>query len=347
MTVARTDALYDTADMRKPRKTNPLLEVGVVAIGRNEGARIDTCIRSAVTRSALVLYVDSGSTDDSVLLAKSAGAEIVGLDTSLPFTAARARNRGYRRLRQLAPELSYVQFVDGDCEIEANWIETASAFLDLNQNVAVVCGRRRERFPTRSIYNRLCDIEWDTPIGPAKACGGDALIRTDAFEQIGGYREDLIAGEEPELCLRLRTAGWKIWRLDAEMTQHDAAVLHFSQWWRRHVRSGYAFAQGAYLHGLSAERHWVWETLRALFWGTTVPILSLLALALFGTWGLLPLLIYPLQFVRRLAQRSETLGARIQLTFFELLTRFPESSGVFVYTRDLVWRRHGRLIEYK
>jgi glycosyltransferase involved in cell wall biosynthesis len=347
MTAAQTDVRYDSADMATPRKTNPLLQVGVVAIGRNEGVRIDTCIRSAVAGTALVLYVDSGSTDDSMLLAERAGAESVGLDMSLPFTAARARNQGYRRLRQLAPELSYIQFVDGDCEIEANWIETASAFLDLNQDVGVICGRRRERFPSRSIYNRLCDLEWDTPIGQAKACGGDALMRADAFEQVAGYRDELIAGEEPELCLRLRAAGWKIWRLDAEMTQHDAAILHFSQWWRRHVRSGYAFAQGAYLHGQTAERHWVWETLRALFWGTTVPIVSLLALALFGPWGLLPLLIYPLQFVRRLAQRSEALGIRSQLTFFELLTRFPESSGVFTYMRDLVLGRHGRLIEYK
>jgi GT2 family glycosyltransferase len=347
MTAAQTDARYDSANTRTPRKTNPLLQVGVVAIGRNEGVRIDTCIRSAVARTALVLYVDSGSTDDSTLLAERAGAQILGLDMSLPFTAARARNQGYRRLRQLAPELSYIQFVDGDCEIEANWIETASAFLDLNQDIAVVCGRRRERFPSRSIYNRLCDIEWDTPIGQAKACGGDALMRADAFEQVAGYRDELIAGEEPELCLRLRTAGWKIWRLDAEMTQHDAAIVRFSQWWRRHVRSGYAFAQGAYLHGRTAERHWVWETLRALFWGATLPIVSLLGLALFGPWGLLPLLIYPLQFVRRLAQRSEALGTRSQLTFFELLTRFPESSGVFTFMRDLVLGRHGRLIEYK
>jgi glycosyltransferase involved in cell wall biosynthesis len=148
-----------------PTKTNPLLQVGVVAIGRNEGTRIERCIQSAVARTAIVLYVDSGSTDNSLLLAKNAGAEIVHLDMSLPFTAARARNHGYWLLRQLAPTLSYIQFVDGDCEIDAIWIEAATAFLDLNQDVAVVCGRRREKFPSRSIYNRLCDKEWDTPLG--------------------------------------------------------------------------------------------------------------------------------------------------------------------------------------
>ena len=276
------DQHQKTADEPAVVATHALRQIGVVAIGRNEGRYIDACIRSIVGETAIVVYVDSGSTDDSVSLAKRAGAEIVRLDMILPFTAARARNEGFRRLRYLAPAICYVQFVDGDCEIEANWINSASAFLSANPGVAVACGRRRERFPSQSIYNALCDLEWNTAIGPAKACGGDALMRADAFEQVSGYREDMIAGEEPEMCLRLRRAGWQIWRLDAEMTRHDAAILHFSQWWRRHVRSGYAFAQGAYLHGRTAEHHWVWETLRALIWGVILPVLVLLAVALFG-----------------------------------------------------------------
>ena len=109
--------------------------------------------------------------------------------------------------------------------------------------MAAVCGRRRERFPERSIYNWLCDREWDSPIGEATACGGDVLIRRQALAAVGGYRDDVIAGEEPELCVRLRAARWRIWRLDAEMTLHDAAMTQFRQWWKRILRSGYAFAQ--------------------------------------------------------------------------------------------------------
>jgi glycosyltransferase involved in cell wall biosynthesis len=322
-------------------------EVGVVAIGRNEGEHIDRCIRSAANGTKIVIYVDSGSTDNSLALAKTAGAQIVSLDMTLPFTAARARNEGYGFLRELTPELSYVQFVDGDCEIEPGWIETAARFLDGHENVAVVSGRRRERFPSRSIYNRICDIEWNTPLGQTKACGGDALIRAHALEQVEGYREDLIAGEEPELCLRLRAAGWSIWRLDADMTRHDAAIFHFGQWWRRQQRSGYAFAQGAYLHGLTAERHWLWETTRALLWGLGIPVIGLVAFAIFGVWGLLALLIYPLQFLRRLPKHRGSLPIRLQLTFFELLTRFPESHGALSFLGNLLFARNGRLIEYK
>ena len=100
----------------------------------------------------------------------------------------------------------------------------------------------------------------------ARAFGGDVMIRAAALENVGGYRDDLIAGEEPELCIRLRAAGWRIWRLPYEMTSHDAAMTRFSQWWRRAMRAGYAFAQGAHLHGASPERHWVWESRRAWLW---------------------------------------------------------------------------------
>jgi len=102
----------------------------------------------------------------------------------------------------------------------------------------VVCGCCRERFPDRSIFNMLCDIEWDTPVGEANACGGDAMMRADAFGQANGYRDDLIAGEEPEICVRLRAVGWKIWRLGEEMTLHDAVMTRFSQWWNRTKLSG-------------------------------------------------------------------------------------------------------------
>ena len=101
-------------------------------------------------------------------------------------------------------------------------------------------------------------------MGEATSCGGDALIRCDALRAAGGYRADLIAGEEPELCLRLRRAGWSIWRIDAEMTWHDAAIHRFAQWWTRSVRSGHAYGEGAWLHGRSTDRHWVKENVRAL-----------------------------------------------------------------------------------
>ncbi|MDU0955501.1 MAG: glycosyltransferase family 2 protein, partial [Bradyrhizobium sp.] len=266
---------------------------------------------------------------------------------SLPFTAARARNAGMRRLRQLAPEIDLVQFVDGDCELQQDWPAIAITYLVEHPQVCATFGRRRERFPERSIYNLICDREWDTPVGEAKACGGDVMMRVDALEAAGGYRDDLIAGEEPELCVRLRAGGWKIWRLDHDMTLHDAAMHHFSQWWRRQARSGYAFAQGAHLHGRTDERHWVWESRRALLWAILIPSAILAGLLLAGPLALLVLLIYPAQVLRRSRRMSGRWRTRLQLAFFEQLSRFPEAWGQLLFFRNRLLGRHGRLIEYK
>lgn len=321
--------------------------VDAVVIGRNEGARLAACLASLRGGVRRIIYVDSGSTDGSQELARAAGAEVVALDLALPFTAARARNAGIARLDGAG---GYVQLVDGDCALREGWIAAARAFLDAHPEVAVVCGRRRERFPAASVYNRLCDREWDTPAGEALACGGDALMRLGALCAAGGYRDDLIAGEEPELCLRLRKTGWKIWRIEAEMTWHDAAITRFGQWWRRSRRAGHAFAEGAALHGAGPERHWVAETRRALAWGLVLPLLALAAALLLWPWGLLLLGLWPAQVLRltlRGRRQGMDLRAAAETAFFLTLGKFPEMLGVLEYhLRRLRGRRAG-LIEYK
>lgn len=318
-----------------------------MAIGRNEGERLRKCLNSVVGQAATVVYVDSGSTDDSVSMAHALGVAVVELDMTIPFTAARARNEGFKHLHEIAPELGYVQFVDGDCEVVPGWLKAAAHFLDENPDVAVVCGRRRERFPDCSVYNMLCDIEWDTPVGEAKACGGDALMRADAFERVGKYRDGLIAGEEPELCVRLRAAGWKIWRLDQEMTLHDAAITRFGQWWKRTKRSGYAYAEGAHLHGASKERHWVKETQRVWLWGLGLPVITIILAVGLGIWCLLLLLIYPAQVIRLALRGTRSARENWLHALFLTLGKFPEAMGQLNFLYNRLAGKTARLIEYK
>lgn len=262
-------------------------EVGVIAIGRNEGERLRRCLASLVGRGWPVVYVDSASTDGSPAVARQMGVAVVDLDMSKPFSAARARNEGMARLLEIAPDVTYVQMVDGDCEVVAGWVERARQELDARPAAAVVCGRRRERFPEASVYNRLADVEWDTPIGEAKSCGGDAMFRLSAFQQAGGYDNSVVAGEEPELCQRLREAGWKVYRVDAEMTVHDSAMLHFGQWWKRAVRSGYGAMDvatrfrrgkdGLFVKQVKSAEGWV--VVPAVVMLTLVALIAALALA--------------------------------------------------------------------
>ncbi len=324
--------------------------VGLVAIGRNEGERLGRCLRSVIGRVPHAVYVDSGSIDGSVEMARSMGVDVIELDATTPFTAARARNRGFERLMEIDPTIDFVQFVDGDCEVVAGWLERAQYELEKQSDLAVVCGRRQELHPEKSVYNLLCDMEWDTPVGEAEACGGDAMIRAEAFRQVRGYIADIIAGEEPELCVRLRRAGWRVFRADAKMTLHDAAIERFSQWWRRTVRVGHAYAEGVARHGRSAERHKVPALRSMLLWGAVVPVAALGPVLSTGGSSLLILLTYPAQWWRvyhRTTSRNCGRREGAIYAFFTVLAKFPQLVGAATYLWARVRSRKSILIEYK
>ncbi|SLN54389.1 N-glycosyltransferase [Roseovarius albus] len=320
-------------------------KIGVVVIGRNEGERLLRCLASIPDWIKHVVYVDSGSTDESCASALATGATVHELDLSKPFTAARARNEGLETLLSDAA-LDYVQFIDGDCEFRDGWIEAAVTFLQDHPEVAVACGRRRERYPERSVFNRLCDWEWDTPVGKAQACGGDAMMRVDALQQVGGYNPSLIAGEEPELCVRFRAKGWSIWRLNHEMTWHDVAMTRLGQWWKRNRRAGYAYAEGADMHGAPPERHGVREVRRALLW-TMFPIAVILISLLFNPLLLLALLVFPAQ-VMRLTKRDQRTGREaFERACFLTFAKWPEAHGIIEYKLRKLFGRRRQIIEYK
>jgi GT2 family glycosyltransferase len=344
---APSPPLSTPAPEAKTMETQP----GVVVIGRNEGDRLRGCLASLVGRADLIVYVDSGSTDQSVAAARAVGAEVVELPKGEPFTAAKARNAGLARLMALRPDQAYVQFVDGDCRVSHGWVEAAAAELNERPELAAVCGRRREVSPEASVYNLLCDLEWDTPIGEARSCGGDAMMRTAALGQVGGFDPAVIAGEEPDLCVRLRAKGWKVLRIDAEMTLHDAAMTRFGQWWKRSVRAGHAYAEGAARHGRPPERHCVRDVRSILLWGGALPAAAILAA--WPTFGLSIAglgLLYGAQgwrIARR--QRRNGRGGRAARAYalFTVLGKFPQFQGVSWFWLNRVRGRRTAIIEYK
>jgi GT2 family glycosyltransferase len=332
-------------------------QVGVVVIGRNEGDRLKRCLRSLKNDCPIMVYVDSGSADDSVQFARSLHVDVVDLDLSRPFTMARGRNEGFFRLCALYPQIEFVQFVDGDCEVAAGWISAAKACLKGNADVVAVCGRRREQAPHASRFNLLCDLEWDKAPGETRSCGGDAMFRIGPLKDVGGYNEQMIAGEEGDLCFRLRARGWKVLRINHEMTRHDAAITSWSQWIKRAIRGGHAFAEGAFLHGASDERYNVRSTRSALFWGALVPLFCLLMLAA-------ALLSHPLILVAmavpilgylflgyRVYRESRYRGRRWEVAlmsaWFCLIAKTPEAIGVLQFRINRLCGRRSQLIEYK
>lgn len=320
--------------------------VGAVVIGRNEGARLRRCLTSLVGQCDRIIYVDSGSADGSVSFAKGIGAMIVDLDTSVPFTAARARNEGFAAL-QAGGLTNYVQFVDGDCGVEPGWIAAARATLDASADIGIVTGWRTETDPHRNVYHEMCEVEWHRPPGDIRSCGGDMLVRTDAFRRVGGFNPRIIASEDEEFCLRILGLGLRVHRLPRIMTLHDAAMTRFAQWWKRTVRSGHGFAEVGGMH----PGHFLAERRRVWFYGGLLPV-ALLHGAIYGWWPVIAtvVLLYAFNWMRTfqgLHRNGQPLAQSAHHAAYLTLSKIANMQGMLTYYLRRLRGADMQIIEYK
>ena len=321
--------------------------IGAVVIGRNEGQRLVNCLSSMQNETDLIVYVDSGSSDNSPAKAEEMNAETILLsDEVAPFTAARARNAGFEKImaRPDPPEL--VQFVDGDCTLEPGFLTHAATALEQDQTLGLVTGWRAEVDPGASIYNEMCHFEWHRPAGEIMACGGDMMVRSRAFEQIGGFNPEVIAAEDDEFCTRLRKAGYKLERLPIPMTHHDANMTSFSQWWSRALRTGHGFEQVNDLHPdyFVRERHRMWV------YGAILPLLTLVGAVLFWPLLIIAALVYLLSYIRTVKGLSVDglpMERALKHAVFIFLSKFPNLIGAAMYRKRKRLGREMEIIEYK
>lgn len=326
-------------------------DVAVVVIGRNEGARLGATLARAGEHDGPVVYVDSRSTDGSVDLATALVDLVVTLDHG-PLSAARARNEGAAAVRLRWPSVRCVQFVDGDCVLAPGWIERAAAALDAGTKIGAVCGWRVESNPTRNVFHRAANVEWRTGgVGDVEAFGGEAMIKLAAFDEAGGYRSDVIAGEDPELSARIRQNGWRIQRLDDVCSVHDIAMSGVVQWWRRAVRTGYGFS---YVAGLDQRRGGVFtaDVRRATLWGVAAPIGAVAStVASRSTWPLAVLAarygLSGLRAARSMRAVGLPLGDRLAWGYSCSLSAVPAGVGVVRQRLDRLRDRRSAIIEYR
>jgi glycosyltransferase involved in cell wall biosynthesis len=332
---------------------SPLPVLSVVVIGRNEGERLVRCLASVRAMqspggSVEVIYVDSASTDGSPQSAAASGATVITVQPERP-TAALGRNAGWR-----AASAPMILFLDGDTVLHPQFaVASLPEFAD--SRVAVVWGHRRELYPEHSIYNRVLDLDWIYPPGPSDFCGGDALMRRSVLEEVGGFDETLIAGEEPELCRRIRAKGYTILHVDRPMTGHDLAITRWAQYWRRAVRAGYAYAAVASRFRGTPLPLWEREVKHNLLHGGGL----LLGLLLSGgaalvTASLLPvialglvLLLLTLRTAFKVRWKSSPFATRCLYGLHSHLQHLPILLGQVGYWRDQWTGRNRGLIEYK
>lgn len=328
------------------------LFLSVVVIGRNEGSRLIRCLDSVKKMNFPygtyeLIYVDSSSTDGSILAAQACGARVIKIQPDKP-SAAPARNIGWHNAKG-----EYILFLDGDTLLEPNFVLNALPFFN-DKKVAVVCGHRRELYPEGSVYNRVLDIDWIFPTGTVDFCGGDAIMRRSALEAVKGYDSELIGGEEPEMCRRMREKGFIIIRLDQMMTLHDLNMHHFRQYWRRAFRTGYAYAEVSQRFKNTKDPFWYRESIHNLWKGGLMLLLIVLAIASFAGGSLYPLLAVAILFAVMILRtgwktrsRSNNWTTCLLYGCHAHFQHIPIFFGQIAFFLDKMNGKTNRLIDYK
>ena len=323
-------------------------DIDVVIIGVNSAATLVRCIESVRTCTCPdtklhIFYVDGGSTDNSIALARNYDdVTVVSMHPMYP-TPGLGRNAGWR-----SGNSPYVQFLDSDTQMDSRWLETGVRTLEDTPEVTAVFGRRAEINPQATVFNWIADQEWNPRPGEVQAFGGDVLVRRKALEDSGGYDEVLVSGEDPELSRRIIAMGGSILHLDTPMTRHDMAMRTIRQYWRRGYRTGYGYAAVVARHG-GAGKFWLEECKRILIRGGLGLLLMLLGLGgLACSWlafvvflSGLGLLLYPRLFRIRWFMEDKRLPKELatKYAWHCSLVVLPEVFGMLRYMLGAVCKR--------
>jgi GT2 family glycosyltransferase len=190
--------------------------------------------------------------DTVVVVDNSRASNVNGTDSSPPVSVVRAAERaspGFARNRgALLGRAEWIVFLDSDTEPIEDLLDR---FFDPPPAVrtgllagGVIDEPIARRGPAAARYAYLQQAmsqrqtfrlqRW------AFAQMANAACRRKAFEAVGGFREDIRAGEDADLCYRLANGGWEIER------RERAAVVH------RNRRTVSAFVAQKALHGAGA-----------------------------------------------------------------------------------------------
>jgi glycosyltransferase involved in cell wall biosynthesis len=203
-------------------KTEKHVNLDVVIITKDQGWNVRRLIESVLyettDRSGTeIILVDSASSDDTVEIASDYPIRVIRLGKRQRLTAAAGRHAG---LSQTSGD--FVLFLDGDMELRRGWIDAALGLFARRPDFAVISGEVIDQ-PIRAQAPRL-----DEPVGELQRAsftevahgGGAAAYRRSVLDRVGSFNPYLFSDEEPELCLRIRHAGYRIVRLDRPIANH-------------------------------------------------------------------------------------------------------------------------------
>lgn len=258
-------------------------DLAVVLISRNQEWNIARLIESVLSETLSIpateiVLVDSASTDRTIDIAGHYPINILRLRPDQRLTPAAGRYVGYKNT---TGEL--VLFLDGDMELFPGWLEKALRFCRNNLDVAVVTGQIVDLPKTAGADDKppMANMDVDT-FSEVRQGGGAALYKRLVLDEIGPFNPYLHSEEEPELCVRIRHAGYRVIRFQYPIAYHysdpQGALSTLVGRWRRNLYLG---AGQVIRYHLGSKTFWLYFKERgygcAPILGLTVGLVSFLA----------------------------------------------------------------------
>lgn len=193
--------------MKNPRKTKPFVSVVVPTL--NEEKHVASCLESiresvkVLGKPCEIIVADGGSTDKTVKEAKKLCDKIV---FERKHTIAAGRQKGAEAARG-----GFLVFTDADSVFDRNWLkELLEPFED--GKVSGVFGAIQLKHASwwqnvLAKYVFSAYLWASNSMGFPSGAGANLAARTDSFEKVKGFNEELVTGEDLDLQRRLKRVG--------------------------------------------------------------------------------------------------------------------------------------------
>jgi glycosyltransferase involved in cell wall biosynthesis len=220
-------------------------DLAVVLISKDQEWNIVRLIKSALRWTASfpsreIVLVDSASVDNTVDIASNYPINIIRLQSDQRLTAAAGRYVGYQKTSG-----DLILFLDGDMELCEGWVDRAIAVIQSGPDVAAVTGQVINLPPSTGsrAAPRSEPSYYGNSVTEVSYGGGATMYRRSVLKQVGTFNPYIYSEEEPELCLRIRYAGYRILSLEHPIAYHYSdppdRVSTLVERWRRNLNLGF------------------------------------------------------------------------------------------------------------
>jgi N-acetylglucosaminyl-diphospho-decaprenol L-rhamnosyltransferase len=240
-------------------------DFSVIIVNYNTADFLRRCLNSLGSQGDIrvrAIVVDNASNDDSQDIVKSEFPQVKLITNKQNLGFARANNQALRSCKS-----KYVYFLNPDTEVQQGALGAILGFMDSHPNVGLAGTRiiNPDGSPQPSVETRYPGQKrarqelrgLDT--GIAWVLGASMIARRALLEDLGGFDERFhLYGEEQDLCLRARKAGWTIGYIP------DAVVVHWGGQSERDTKPVEIWKKKFEAELVFYEKHYTKRTIRAI-----------------------------------------------------------------------------------